>query len=70
MINVTVNGVPVEVIVDDEIRDEININRVSEVVAVKHSIAPHIITKKIRNTSGCRSGRGRVIYSVNAGGAQ
>lgn len=70
MISISVNGVPLAVYVDEKINDEITAHRKAEVGTTRRSIGSHIITRKIRNTSGSRSGRGRIIYSVNAGGAQ
>lgn len=70
MINVTVNGVPVKVYVDEEVKQEINTHRNYEVGTIARSCHSHIITKKIRNTSGSRSGRGRIIFSASVGGAQ
>lgn len=65
-ISVTVNGVPVEKVIDEAIRQEYRnhhekeIKGLSFVVAMSHSHS----TSKTRNHSGSRSGRGRVIYSV------
>jgi hypothetical protein len=70
MISISVNGVPLSVYVDEQTNDEITANRKAEVGTTRRSIGSHIITRKIRNISGSRSGRGRIIYSASVGGAQ
>jgi hypothetical protein len=65
-VQVSVNGVPVEKVIDDEVRQEYctfhhqEIRGLAFVVAMSRSQS----TSKVRNHSGCKSGRGRVIYSV------
>ena len=70
MISISVNGVPLAIYVDEQTNDEITANHKQEIGTTRRSIGSHIITRKIRNISGSRSGRGRIIYSANAGGAQ
>lgn len=68
---VTVNGVPVEKVIDEAVRSEYRAHRKEEVGALSRIISRVASASKIRNHSGCKSGRGRVIYSnpAFAGGA-
>ena len=67
--NITVNGIPLKVIVDDQIKEEIRSSHDLEVKSMGYVKILHIPTKRIGNTSGSRSGRGRIIYSRAVGGA-
>ena len=66
--NITVNGVPLKIYVDEEAKQEIRSQHSVEVGSLNRGIKPHIITSSVRNHSGARSSHGRVIYS--AGGHQ
>lgn len=68
--NITFNGVPLEIIIDEEIREEIRSNHQKEVVSLGFVVARSRThsTSVFRNHSGARTSRGRVIFS--AGGAQ
>lgn len=67
--NITVNGIPLKIYVDEEIKTEIQTNYQQSVADLSFVKQVHI-TSKFRNTSGSRSGKGRVIYSrPNIGGA-
>lgn len=63
---VTINGTPWQKVVSQEVTDEIQTHRMSEVCTVQRSIRSHIITTGIRNHSGARSSKGRIIYSAAA----
>ena len=64
--NITLNGIPLTFIVKQQITNEINDHRKSEIRAVGwHQPASG---SKFRNTSHTRSGKGRIIFS--AGGQQ
>lgn len=69
---VTVNGISVEEVIAEEVADEIQTSRSHEIGTAQRAIRSHIITTKIRNHSGARSSKGRVIYSAAAaaGGSQ
>ena len=70
MVHVTVNSVPVEKIVAAEISAEYRAHRNEEVESIAHVIYRAGRRAGIRNHSGAKSGRGRVVYSVAmAGGA-
>ena len=62
--NITVNGVPLAVVVDKEIRSEINQHQQYEVGTLARSTRTHIVSKSTKNISGARSGRCRVIMSA------
>jgi len=70
-VHVTLEGVPVEKVIDEALRAEYRshrdeeVNNMARIVAMSRSN----IINKIRNHSGSRSGRGRVIYSAALGGA-
>jgi len=59
--NITVNGVPLKAVVDAEDRREKMDFRSEEVAGMARTIKAHITTKSNWNTSGTRSGKGRVI---------
>lgn len=67
--NITINGVPLEKVLDGQHREEIRNQRqdvqkeISFIVARSRSTS----TSSFRNHSGTRTGRGRVIFS--AGGS-
>ena len=65
---VTVNGVPVAQVIDEEIREEITIHRESEIKSMGFVKRLHIPTTAFRNHSGSRTSRGRIIYSRAAMG--
>lgn len=60
---VTVNGVPLATVIETEVRAEINGHKAIEQKEMKRSTRSHIVTIRMRNHSGSRSGRGRVIFS-------
>ena len=60
--NITLNGQPVQEFINQQYAEEVNAAR-KEFVAEKRWHRP-ASGSKFRNTSGSRSGRGRVIYSV------
>lgn len=71
-VHVTVNGVPVEKVIDEEIRAEYRSHRSDEVKAMSTLVASgrKFASRVFRNHSRARTGRGRVIYSAAmAGGA-
>ena len=59
---VTVNGKPLSEYISEERGKEIREFRRSEVAPVRS----HIVTKRIRNHSGARSGKCRIIFSKGA----
>ena len=63
---VTVNGIPVEHIIEEQIKDEaleaITAHNATEIRPMNFVKQMHTVSK-FRNISGSRSGRGRVIYS-------
>lgn len=63
---VTVNGISVEEVIAEELRDEIQTHRTKEIGTTARAIRSHIVTTGIRNHSGARSSKGRVIYSAAA----
>lgn len=65
---VTVNGVPVEEVIAEDIRTEINQHRDKEVRTMAVIKRAHFATTSIRNHSHARSSRGRVIFSRDLGG--
>ncbi len=66
--NITMNGVPLQVVVDEEVRGEIKTHHAAEVREMNFVKRVHIPTSSFRNHSGSRSGKGRVIF--HRGGAQ
>jgi hypothetical protein len=62
--NITVNGVPLEIVVDQEHRSEINHHQQYEMRNLAHATRSHIVSKNNRNISGSRSGKCRVIMSA------
>lgn len=65
-VKVTLNGIPVEKIVEELVREEIETHRYQEVkcMAVKSTLSKSRSTSSFRNHSGARSGRGRVIFTA------
>ena len=61
---VTVNGVALATVIENEIREEINLHQKKEITSLSRSAHSHIITRRMGNTSGRRSGRGRIIFSA------
>ena len=59
---VTVNGRPLAEYISEERGKEVREFRAGEVKPVR----AHIVTKRIRNHSGARSGKCRVIFSKGA----
>jgi hypothetical protein len=68
-VHVTVNGVAVEKVIAEELGKEYRAHRNEEVESMAHAIYKAGRRAGIRNHSGAKSGRGRVIYSASAGGA-
>ena len=62
--NITVNGVPLAVVVDQEHRSEINHHQQYELKNLAHATRSHIVSKSTKNISGSRSGKCRVIMSA------
>jgi hypothetical protein len=62
--NITVNGVPLKVYVDEEVRDEIQSHRNFEVGTLAKTTRTHITSKNQKNISGARSGKCRVIMQA------
>lgn len=57
--NITVNGVPLQAVVAIEIAKEVHSFTKPDV-----KVKTHIVTRRVRNHSGARSGRCRIIYSA------
>lgn len=60
---VSVNGQPLRQVIAEEIRVEANRQMNYEVQQLSRTVHSHIISSRMSNHSGARSGRGRVIYS-------
>lgn len=58
---VTVNGVPLKQFVEAAVNDEIQKHRKYEVGTIAKAASTKVVTSSIRNHSGSRSGRGRII---------
>lgn len=69
--NITVNGVPVEMVIDEALRVEYRSHRNDELREMSMLAKRPVSSKRnIKNHSGARTSRGRVIYSAAfAGGA-
>ena len=68
--NISVNGIPLEQIVDQADRKEKLDFRAQELQVMGRTIRAHSSSNTFRNHSGAKSGKGRVIYSAAAGGWQ
>ncbi len=68
-VHVTVEGVPLEEVIAEEVAEEYRTHQMKEIknMAVLVAMSRSNATAKLRNHSGARTGRGRVIYT--AGGA-
>lgn len=66
--NITVNGVPLEIVVREADRVERQDDDAKEIAKMRIIARPHFATRSFRNHSGAKSGKCRVIYS--AGGAR
>jgi hypothetical protein len=68
-VHVSVNGVPVEKVIDEMMHEEYRLHHDSEIkqMRVIASLSKSHNSARMTNHSGSRSGRGRVIY--RAGGA-
>lgn len=64
--NITLNGMPLERVLEAEHRAEISAHRKEETKSIGHIVAHSrpIISRSLRNHSGSRSGKGRVIFSA------
>ena len=58
---ITVNGVPLKVVVDEMDRDEKQEFRTQELRVMGKTIRVHVKTKGVRNHSGSRTSKGRVL---------
>lgn len=63
--NITINGMPLEKMIDESIREEIRSNHQQEVVSISFVVSKSRSnsTSSFRNHSGAKSGRGRVIMA-------
>ena len=68
--NITINGRPLKVFVDEEVQQEVNTHHAAEIGTIARSTRCHILSNSIRNHSRARSSKGRVIYSAAMGGWQ
>lgn len=60
--NITVNGVPLKVVIDEAVGTEIRTHHADEVRELNFVKRIHIPSAAFRNHSGARSGKGRVIF--------
>ena len=58
---ITVNGIPLKVVVDQEDRNEKQEFRAMEISIMGKTVRTHITTKRSANHSGARSGRCRIL---------
>jgi hypothetical protein len=68
-VHVTVNGVAVEKVIAEEINAENRKSLNEEIRSMAHVIYRAGYRHGVRNHSGAKSGRGRVVYSAANGGA-